>query len=271
MTTRLNIVVGTIFTVLVVALLIFGGNPQNVRRLQSGFLGVISPFLRSGSNIDRKVKAFREGMKTLNQLEEEVRLLRAANSKLIAEKKDITELNNKIRELTEALKYRASAPFELMPARVIARDASTWYNSIVIDRGSAELIERDMAVLTEAGLVGKTTVVSEHSSVVVLLADEQCKVAAKIKGSREQGIVRGERASSSVLPIISLQYLSKQAALENNAEVLTSGVGGVFPAGIKIGAVKDFKVRELDGVATVIPAVDLTSLEDVFVVVSDTK
>jgi rod shape-determining protein MreC len=271
MTSRLNIIGGIVFAVLLVGVLVVGSNPRQVRRIQAGFLDIISPFLKSGSAIDRKVKDFREGMKTLSALEDEVKTLRAENSRLIAERRDQNELQNKINQLTEALKYRATAPFELMPARVISRDASTWYNNIIIDRGSAEGIEPDMAVETEAGLVGKTTAVSEHSSVVVLIADEQCKVAAKIKGSREQGIVKGERASSNVLPAISLNYLSKTANLENSAEVITSGVGGVFPPGIKIGNVKDFKVRELDGYATVVPAVDLTTLEDVFVVVDKAK
>lgn len=268
MRSRFNIIGGIIFVVLLVAVLVFGANQQSLRRMQSGFLSIISPFLKSGSEIDRRVKGFREGMKRLDELETEVARLKAINSKLLAERRDQDELQNKINQLTEALKYRAQAPFELMPARVIARDASTWYNNVVIDRGSAEGIKTDMAVITEAGLVGKTQAVSEHSAIVVLLADEACKVAAKIKGSREQGIVKGERASSSVMPTISLNYLSKNAALENNAEVFTSGVGGVFPPGIKIGNIRDFKARDLDAYATVIPAVDLTTLEDVFVVVS---
>jgi cell shape-determining protein MreC len=48
-------------------------------------------------------------------------------------------------------------------------------------------------------------------------------------------------------------------------------VGGVFPPGVFIGVIKEFKVRELDGYATIVPAVDLTTLQDVFVVVSETK
>jgi cell shape-determining protein MreC len=51
-------------------------------------------------------------------------------------------------------------------------------------------------------------------------------------------------------------------------KVYTYGIGGVFPAGVFAGQVKDFKVRDLDGYATIVPAVDLTTIEDVFVVVS---
>jgi rod shape-determining protein MreC len=53
--------------------------------------------------------------------------------------------------------------------------------------------------------------------------------------------------------------------------VYTSGIGGVFPKGIAIGTVKEFKVRELDGYATLIPEVDLSNMQDVFVVVGEKK
>jgi rod shape-determining protein MreC len=106
---------------------------------------------------------------------------------------------------------------------------------------------------------------------VVLISDETCKVAATVEGTKEQGIVRGERASSGSMPTVSLNFLSKQANLQPGQKVFTSGVGGVFPPGVFIGVIKEFKVRELDGYATIVPAVDLTTLQDVFAVVSETK
>src|SRR4051794_9359181 len=271
MKSRLNVVAVGAFAIALIALLIFASKPQNVRRLQAGFLGIITPFLKSGSNIDRKVTTFREGMKPVTQLDGEVKGLRTENSRLSAENQTLRGLEAENNQLRNALRYRERAVFQLMPARIIARDASTWYHTVTIDRGSAELIAPDMPVLTEEGLVGKTTIVAEHTSVVVLISDENCKVSAKVDGTREQGIVRGERNSSNAIPVVSLYFLSKQANLQPGTKVLTSGVGGVFPPGITIGSVKEFKMRELDGYATIVPAVDLTTLEDVFVVVSDTK
>jgi rod shape-determining protein MreC len=271
MKSRLNLVAVGAFALALIALLVFASREYNVRRLQAGFLGLITPFLRSGSDIDRKVTAFRQGMKTVAQLDAEVKGLRTLNGQLSAENQTLRGLEAENNQLRNALRYRERAVFQLMPARIIARDASSWYHTVTIDRGSAELIAPDMPVLTEEGLVGKTTIVAEHSSVVVLISDENCKVAANVEGTREQGIVRGERNSSNAMPVVSLYFLSKQANLQPGTKVLTSGVGGVFPPGITIGSVKEFKMRELDGYATIVPAVDLTTLEDVFVVVSDTK
>lgn len=273
MTRRANIIAIACFAVALIALMVFAANPQNVRRIQGGFLGLISPFLRSGSALERKYTAFREGLKTLEQLEEEVKQLRTSNRQLSATNQTLRGLEAENNRLRNALGYRERAVFQLMPARIIARDASTWYSTVTIDRGSAEGIEPDMPVLTEEGLVGKTTTtISEHTSVVVLISDEACKVAANVEGTREQGIVRGERTSSTTMPAITLDFLSKQANLQPGQKVFSSGVGGVFPAGILIGAVKEFKVRDgLAGQATIVPAVDLTSLQDVFIVVDESK
>jgi rod shape-determining protein MreC len=161
--------------------------------------------------------------------------------------------------------------FKLLPAQVIGRSASSWFNQITIDRGSEDGLRKDMPVLTEEGLVGKTTIVSERASVVILISDENCKVAATVENTREQGIVRGERTSSGSVPLVSLVFLPKQASVPSGQKVVTLGGAGVFPPGILVGAVREFRVRELDGMATVIPAVDLATLQEVFVVTSELK
>ena len=255
-----------VLTFLVVAL-----SPHKMRRVQAGFLGLISPFLKTGSSMEKKYRDYREGLKTLEQLEEENKRLTIVNKELSATNQTLRGLEAENNRLRNALQYRQRATFKLVPARIIARDPATWYNQVTIDRGEAEGLKEDMAVLTEEGLVGKTTVVSDHSSIVVLIADESCKVAANVEGTREQGIVKGERTSSGMLPQIGLSFLSKQAALKSDMKIYSSGVGGVFPHGVLIGAVKEFKMRELDGFATVVPAVDLTTLQDVFVVTSNEK
>ncbi len=271
MSKRLNAIAIAVFGVALLALLLFAANPHNIRRLQAGFLGMITPFLKSGSALERKYRAFKEGLKTLEQLETEVDQLRVSNKELSATNQTLRGLEAENNRLRAALGYHERARFQLMPAQIIGRDASTWYNTVTIDRGSEEAISPDMPVITEEGLVGKTTVVSKHASIVVLVSDETCKVAANVEGTREQGIVRGERTSNGVMPEISMNFLSKQANLQPGQKVFTSGVGGVFPAGVLIGNIREFKARELDGTATITPAVDLTTLQDVFVVVSETK
>ncbi len=271
MNARVNAIAIAGFAAVLIATMVFAGNQHNIRRMQAAFLGMVTPVLRSGSGIERKVTAYREGLKTLAELEKEVNQLRIANKELKATNQTLRGLEAENNRLRTALGYHERSVFQLMPAQIIGRDASTWYKTIVIDRGAEELVSPDMPVITEDGLVGKTTIVSAHSSVVVLISDESCKVAVTVEGSRDQGIVRGERAQTGSAPEITLNFLSKQARLTPGQKVFTSGVGGVFPAGVLVGEVREFKVRELDAYATIAPSVPLTTLQDVFVVVSETK
>lgn len=276
---RLNYIFGGAAVVLLIVVFWFFSNPRRTQQVQAGFLGLISPFLKQGSSVQRYYVTKKEGLKRLDDIETEVKQLRIANKELSATNQALRGMEEDNNKLRAALGYRERAVFMLMPARIIARDSSTWYQKIIIDRGKEEGIEEDQAVLTESGLVGKTTgVISAHSAQVILISDENCRVSAMVegtqqqgKGTREQGIIKGERATTGGVPTIGLGFLSKQANLRPGMNVFTSGVGGVFPYGVMIGQVRDFKVRELDGYATITSAVDLSTIEDVFVVVSDTK
>jgi rod shape-determining protein MreC len=261
---RFNIVALVAFFVALV--LLFAMGPRNTRRMQSTLLGMVAPFLKTGSSLEKRYRDFREGLKSLDELQRE-------NAELIVERKRLRTENETLRifeqennSLRAALQYRQRSVFKLIPARIVARDSSTWWRTVTIDRGSADGIEIDMPVLTESGLVGKTTAVSANASIVLLISDENCKVAAMVEGTREQGVVRGGRTSSASMPEINLSFLSKFANLQPGQKVYTSGVGGVYPPGVLIGTIHQFKARELDSLATLDPAVDLTTIEDMFVV-----
>lgn len=264
---RLNIII--VIVVLAGAVFLSTMGSQSMRDLQASFLGLLSPFLKTGSAVQQQLGAVGSGLKSLEQLEAENRDLVTENRQLRATNqvlRDIEAENNKLRA---ALEYRERSVFKLLPARVVSRDASTWWNTIKINRGFEDGVESDQPVLTDAGLIGKTTTVSKNESIVLLVTDETCRVAAKVEGSREQGIISGLRvAPSGSAGQLQLNFLSKLANLQPDQKVYTAGVsGGVFPSGILIGTVKSFHARALDGQSIVEPAVDLSSVEDVFVVV----
>lgn len=262
---RSNIIALVVFFVAVG--FVFSLNPRNTVIIQSGFLGAIAPFFKAGSSIQRRIVNYRAALKSLVQLEQENKLLLAQNRELTQKNNllgGLLEENNRLRRV---IGYEERSVFELIPARIIARDSGTWWSTVKIDHGFDDGIESDMPALTGEGLVGKTTTVAKNVSTVLLIADENCKVAATVEGTREQGIVHGERGSTVSMPEIGLNFLSKTADLKPGQKVYTSGVGGVYPSGVAIGAVKEFKVRTLDGRATLLPAVDFTTLEDVFIVV----
>ena len=271
MNRKMNFVVVVAF--LAAVLMIFLISPRNRERLQGGFLTVISPFLKKGSEWDSSFREYRGRVKKLHELEAETGQLRTELDGLRAENQALRGVEKENIRLRDALGYKNQAPFSLQPARVIGRPVTNWWHTLQVDKGNLDGIEVGMAVLTPDGLVGKIVMVAEHSATVLLITDENCKVAASVEGSKSpdmQGIVhvevRGERTSSNLQPRMVLNFVSKSASLQPGQKIITSGAGQVYPPGVMIGRVLEFKPRELDGEALLEPTVELATLSDVFIV-----
>src|SRR5207253_9158377 len=202
------------------------------RKLQSNVYQYIAPFLSSGASLLKQITSVRSNLKSLDDLQAENSSLRVENRSLKATNQALSGVEHEVNRLRHALNYRERAVFKLVPAEVVTRDSSTWWRTLTINRGKEDGIEPDMPVVTDEGLIGKTTTVSRAISIVLLVSDENCRVAANVEGTREQGIVTGERVSGTVTPLLELNFLSKQANLQPGQKVYTSGVGGVFPPGL---------------------------------------
>jgi rod shape-determining protein MreC len=154
-----------------------------------------------------------------------------------------------------------------VPARVIARDPSVWFNTITINRGSSSGVEMNMPVVTSGGIVGRIITVGPWSSQVMLITDEKAGAGAVVGqlGSGALGSVRG-RADLGVA-MIEMRYVSGLEKVEVNDYVMTTGQDGIYPPGLNIGRVVDVK----NGTATqahqilIQPGAQLDHLEEVAV------
>src|SRR3954466_5540662 len=196
------------------------------RKLQSNVYQLIAPFLSSGAGLQKQITSVRGNLKSLDDLQAENGSLRVENRSLKATNQALRDVEHEVNRLRHALNYRERAVFKLVPAEVITRDSSTWWRTVTINRGKQDGIDSDMPVVTDEGLVCKTTTVSNNISVMLLISDENFKVAASVEGSREQGIVSGERVAAGITPLLDLNFLSKQADLKPGQKTFTSGVGG---------------------------------------------
>src|SRR6267142_3995213 len=227
----------------IIALLIFGAilgyflsfGPETTQKFKAGVYRLLAPFLTGGSGIKKQITSVRSGLKSLDQLEHENATLQVENRELRATNQGLRDVEHEVNRLRHALNYRERSVFKLVPAEILTRDSSTWWRTVTINRGKEDRVESDMPVVTDEGLVGKTTTVSNNISVVLLVSDENSKVAASVEGTREQGIISGERVVGGLTPLLNLNFLSKQANLQPGQKALTSGVGGVFPPGLLIG------------------------------------
>lgn len=164
-------------------------------------------------------------------------------------------------------------PFQLIKktaARLIKGSASPSSHRVVIDKGSLDGIVADSPVITSDGLVGKTATPEPHTTKVILLIDERCRVSARVEGTSEQGILNGENEAHEAHPQLHLHFLSRYAKIVMGSHVYSSGEGGLFPTGLPLGRVKLFKSGDVSGEAIVEPAVDFSALDQVFVIDRET-
>lgn len=202
----------------------------------------------------------------------ELRHLRGENLELKAQLESRLRLEANLSELraeNERLRALIGLPrereFSYLPARVIGRSPDNWFSTVILDRGRAQGVDRDMAVVTERGLVGRVSKVTERTAVVLLANDRDSGVGAVVQPSRDAGVVTGQNG-----PELRLQLFSRDARLGLDDQVVTSGLGGVFPKGIPIGRVTaiDREDYGLLKVASVTPAVDFDRLEWVLIITS---
>ncbi len=260
---KLNILALLIFVAAVVS--VFTLDTPTTREIQSRVMSVLSPFIHSSTAIDESISSVgaptvdpKEVKRDNERLTIEVERLRIISQKYV----QTLDENNQLRELIE---FKKNSAFKMTAARVIKRDSSTWWNTIYIDKGSLDGLATDTPVISSAGLIGKTSKMAPHMAEVILLTDEACRVSAKVDGTLEQGIISGERGGLDLRPDLRLRFLNRTAVLQPGATVISTGEGGIFPAGLTIGRVKRFEVKDITGEAVVEPAVDFSQLRHVFV------
>src|SRR5438045_7784527 len=154
---RSSIIALGIFAAILAYFLSFGA--ESTRKLQAGFYSLISPFLRTGSGLQKSITSVSTGLKTLEEVERDNASLKVENRSLKATNQALRDVEHEVNRLRRALAYRERAPFRLVPAELVARDSSTWWRTISLNRGKADGIEPDRAVVTDAGVVGKAATV----------------------------------------------------------------------------------------------------------------
>jgi len=252
------------------AVAVFTLNTERTRGVQTWVMNALSPLIRGSSAAEEQLKEMTSAPVNADELVRENARLQQEVEKLriIAQKYDASlDENNKFRAM---LNYQREKPFKLTAARVLRRSASNWWSTLIIDKGSNDGLTTDCPVITDIGLVGKTGKVAANTSEVILLTDEECRVAARVEGTLAKGILSGERGAFEVRPDLRLRFLDRTLKIEPGANIYSIGLeGGVFPAGILLGKVKAFESKDISGEAVVESAVDFNLLEDVFVVQPD--
>ena len=241
---------------------IFLGQPGIVStRLRKLFVSLGTPFVKLSDAIP--VIHFNR------QLETENKKLRDDNATLRQQVSSLAAAAQQNTELTRLLTFRQQLPLRTIGARVIGRDASNWWRSIQIDRGTDDKVTENLAVVTADGLVGKVVSATRSEARVLLLLDSNCKASAILQTSRELGSVTGPDTAFVRTPQYVMTYVRRDTKVQPGEAVITSGLGGVFPKGLLIGTVESSQLNRQNGMyqdIVVKPAVNYRRLEEVLVI-----
>jgi rod shape-determining protein MreC len=204
---------------------------------------------------------------------QDVTTLRQKNSELEAENSrlqvQIVELQQQVTEaqlLSTLVDYeRRHVENQYTAASVIARDVSPFMHYVIIDRGSDDGLRKGMPVITQQGLVGSIAAVTAGAARVQLINDPGSSINVLLQQSDEEAVLNGRITGE-----IELDMIRQNASIQPGDLVMTSGLGGNYPANIVIGQVVTIRneASALFQTASVQPAVDFSQLEIVLIIIN---
>ncbi len=241
------------------------------RRVKGAVRDGISPLqgvLRGGVRELRDIFRYVRGIGDLalenRALSEEIVYLRG-------EMRMARELERDNQMLRDLLGFVQRFPNKLVSCEVIGRDSTGWWQTVRLDKGAFAGVAEGRAVITTDGLIGRTVSVSDRTADVLLLSDPSCKVSVRLARSGTFGVVAGLGAKPGEQPACRLDYVLKTADVQEGDEVVTSGLGGLFPKGLLVGRVTKVEMDEsgLYQTAWIDSAADLGELEYGFVAATE--
>ena len=181
---------------------------------------------------------------------------------------EASEENVRLRELLNLREKHTDYVME--SCKVVLWSSSNWSSSFTISKGSSSGIELNDPVVTEYGVVvGQVTELGETWATVSTLLDVDMSVGAYVSGSGSSGMVIGEYALMKQ-KLCKLTFLADGAQLFVGDEILTSGSGGAFPAGLVLGTITNIQTEAGGQIeyGLVEPTCNYDSLVQVFVIKS---
>ena len=206
---------------------------------------------------------------TKDELKDLVGALQEENAQLEDQLVGYEELQQENEQLKTQLGLEEEEPEnELRSASVIGRDPNDVFYGFSIDAGTLSGVSVGDPVITDQGLVGVVTQAYATSSKVTCLLSEDVHVAAWSPKRQESGVIESDVTSAST-GVLRLNYLSGDTQIQEGDIIATSGEGGAFPQGLKIGTVARVEKSENDisRYAEIQPFEDLTKVQEVYVVV----
>jgi rod shape-determining protein MreC len=228
--------------------------------------GMVTPFERLMHGSSEGLGGLWNDYIDLRHTKDENKQLLQTIDRLRLEQAELHEDALQGQRLQELVKFRENYAYQTVPAQVIGTSGSMQSHVIYLDKGSADGLAPDMAVITGDGIVGKVRDVFSHSAQVLVINDQTSGAGVVLEKTRIRGILRGNAMGQpQVINILA------DSRIQPGERVLTAGGDQIFPRGLPVGVVEKV-VRDAERGAfinvVVTPAANLQHLDEVLVITS---
>ncbi len=229
-------------------------------------LEALGPLQSVFTNISLSTVRLKDRYITLWNLQEENDSLRKELDTYHALLDEYREAYSRNRFLETELEFKRQETFPALMARVVGKDPSFWFQTLIVDRGKNDGVVTGMVARNSLGAVGQVVQVSDNYSKVLLANAPSSAIDAIVQKNRVRGILKGAGEQGYVL-----QYVLKNGDVKEGDVIVTAGIGGVFPSGITLGTVSTVrsKRRGMFLEIEVEPAVDFSRLEVLYINLSE--
>ena len=241
-----------------------GQDAQSVRLIRLWAADLVTPAERIIHGTTEGAANLWNGYLDLRHTREQNRELQQTVDRLRLEQASLLEDARQGQRLQALNKFQESYIYKTISAQVIGTSGSTQSDVIYLDKGAADGLKPDMAVITGDGIVGKVRDVFDHSAQVLMINDQTSGAGVVLETTRIRGILRGNAAGQpQVINILN------DSRIQPGEHVLTAGGDQIFPRGLPVGVVeKVVRDTERGSFINVIvkPAANLQHLDEVLVI-----
>ena len=219
-----------------------------------------SVILRSATAVTAPVVSFGHQLADWRTLSDERNRLREENDRLKGWQARAQRLEQQAVALAQLAHVVGEHPAEFLTARVISGNGGPFVRVALLDAGREQGVKAGNPAMSAQGLVGRVVASGRISARLLLLTDFNSRVPVVIGSDAARAVMQGDNS-----PLPKIAYLPPGAQIKPGDDVFTSGVGGLFPRGLRVGVVVD-----TGDVLRIEPAARLDRLDYVSVLLMDT-
>ena len=263
-----NGIIGVIITIVILIMIVVLSNMdiKSFSHVGSAFNSLVMPIQNGLVYINNKFKGNSTFFSDITTLKEENEKLKEENSNLEQSLRELEIIKSENETLKGYVNLKDKyTEYTTVPGYIINKDNSNFSQTLIINVGSKDGIQTNMAVISDEGLVGRIMSVTDNTAKVQTLIDTGSAVSCLVGSAKDNVIVRGTLDNTNMLKATSI---ATSATLLEGDRVETSGLGGIFPKGIAVGTIKSItNTRNLTNrYASIEPAVNFNKLETVLVI-----